>query len=93
MKNKALPIVIVVVAVIAGLFSMFGMKVVGENEVAISVTMGNVNGVKTSGVHFEIPFITDYKTILINQQKVKVLTVFQLEICKLSLYISLHNML
>lgn len=70
MKKNTIAIVGIIVVVFLAICGVFGIKTVQENEVAISITLGNVNGVRSSGVHFELPFVTTYKTIKINQQKV-----------------------
>ena len=68
--KKYLGVIIGIVLAIGLLFGILGMQVVSENEVAVSITMGNVNGVRSSGVHFELPFVTSYKKVKISQQKI-----------------------
>ncbi|MDR1794811.1 MAG: prohibitin family protein [Erysipelotrichaceae bacterium] len=69
-KNKVNWIAVVLgIAVFAVVSS--GLHVVRESSVAVALQFGKVIGLRDSGVHWDIPFIVEYKVIDLSQSKIE----------------------
>ena len=64
------PIIITTIIILVMFIGLASIKTVGTGEVAVITRFGNIKGVKSSGLHFKIPFITKYNVIKVSQQKI-----------------------
>lgn len=60
----------VMIAGISGIFLLSGIKVIDPSEVGVIIRLGNIQGIKESGITWQMPMITKIAKIDVSQKKV-----------------------
>ena len=62
---------LIIIVIIFGIITIFSsIRVVETGQVAVITRFGVIKSVKNSGIHLTIPFVTQYNTIKVSQQKI-----------------------